>query len=70
VSGIDKYFNALTYWPQYLAGLDRQDRAGTARQFVYGAGAVEIIAGLIIAIRPRCGAYLLAAWLGGIVITC
>ncbi len=68
VSGIDKYFNALVYWPGYLAHWIDNIVPGPAQQFMYGAGAVEILAGLLVAVRPRYGAYLLAAWLGGIVV--
>ena len=31
-------------------------------------GVIEIVAGLAVAIKPRYGAYLVAAWLGGIVV--
>jgi hypothetical protein len=31
-------------------------------------GAIEIVAGLAVALKPRYGAYLVAAWLGGIII--
>jgi hypothetical protein len=35
---------------------------------MYFVGAVEILAGLVVAIKPRYGAYLVAAWLAGIII--
>jgi hypothetical protein len=41
---------------------------GTAQQFMYFVGAVEILAGLIVLLKPRYGAYIVAAWLAGIVI--
>ncbi len=31
-------------------------------------GAVEILAGLVVALKPRYGAYLVAGWLGGIIV--
>src|SRR4051794_36211999 len=68
VMGIDKYFNALTNWPQYLADWIDNIVPGTAQQLMYVVGAVEIAAALIVAIRPRYGAYIVAAWLAGIVI--
>ncbi len=61
VAGVDKYFNALTYWPQYLAAWIATILPGTPQQIMYGVGGVEILAGLIVAIRPRYGAYLVAA---------
>ena len=68
VSGIDKYFNKLTYWPQYLADWIDNIVPGSPQQFMYVAGAIEIVAGVLVAVRPRYGAYLVAAWLGGIVV--
>ena len=35
---------------------------------MYFVGATEILAGVIVALKPRYGAYIVAAWLGGIVI--
>jgi DoxX-like protein len=66
--GIDKFFNAMVSWPQYLAGWINDIAPGTAQQFMYFVGAVEILAGLIVLLKPRCGAYVVAAWLAGIVI--
>jgi hypothetical protein len=34
---------------------------------MYAVGVVEIVAGLAVALKPRYGAYLVAAWLAGIV---
>jgi hypothetical protein len=31
-------------------------------------GVVEILAGVAVAVKPRYGAYLVAAWLGGIIV--
>jgi uncharacterized membrane protein YphA (DoxX/SURF4 family) len=66
--GIDKYFNAMTSWPQYLADWIDNIAPGTAQQFMYFVGGIEIVAGIIVALRPRYGAYLVAAWLAGIVV--
>ena len=68
VMGIDKYFNALTSWPQYLADWIDRIVPGTAQQFMYAVGAIEIAAGLLVALRPRWGAYVVALWLGGIIV--
>jgi uncharacterized membrane protein YphA (DoxX/SURF4 family) len=66
--GIDKYFNGLTYWPQYLANWIHNILPGTPQQVMYGVGGVEILAGLLVLLKPRYAAYLVAAWLAGIVI--
>jgi hypothetical protein len=66
--GLDKFFNVLTDWPNYLAPWVNDIVPGTAQQFMYAVGVVEIVAGLVVAVRPRYGAYLVAAWLAGIVL--
>jgi uncharacterized membrane protein YphA (DoxX/SURF4 family) len=65
--GIDKFFNGLVYWPRYLAGWIDNIAPGTAQQFMYFVGAVEILAGILVALKPRYAAYVVAAWLAGIV---
>src|SRR3954468_24567002 len=61
--GLDKFFNVLTNWPHYLAPWVDDIMPGTAQQFMYFVGAVEIVAGLVVAVRPKYGAPLVAAWL-------
>jgi hypothetical protein len=66
--GIDKYFNVLVHWPKYLAPWINNIAPGSGQDFMYFVGAVEILAGIVVAIKPRYGAYLVAGWLAGIVI--
>src|SRR3954469_8389929 len=68
VMGVDKFFNALTSWPQYLADWIDNIVPGTAQQLMYVVGGIEIAAGILVAVRPRLGAYVVAAWLAGIII--
>jgi uncharacterized membrane protein YphA (DoxX/SURF4 family) len=65
--GIDKFFNGMVFWPKYLAGWINDIAPGTAQQFMYFVGAVEIVAGLLVLLKPRYAAYVVAAWLAGIV---
>ncbi len=65
--GLDKFFNGMVYWPKYLAPWINDLMPGNAQQFMYFVGAVEIVAGLVVLVKPRYGAYLVAAWLAGIV---
>src|SRR5436853_1437003 len=55
--GIDKFFDGMVYWPRYLADWVNNIAPGTAQQFMYFVGAVEILAGLIVLLKPRYGAY-------------
>jgi len=66
--GIDKFFNWTVHWPNYLAPWINNIAPGTAQQFMYAVGAIEIVAGLVVAFAPRFGGYLVATWLGGIIV--
>ncbi|HKN93345.1 MAG TPA: hypothetical protein VJU60_03345 [Thermoleophilaceae bacterium] len=66
--GVDKYFNVMVHWPNYLAPWINNIAPGSGQDFMYFVGAVEILAGLVVAIKPRYGAFLVAGWLFGIVI--
>ena len=65
--GLDKFTNLLTDWTTYLApGIDRLV-PGSAASAMVAVGVVEIVAGLVVAVRPKVGGYLVAAWLAGII---
>ena len=66
--GLDKFFNVLVDWEQYLAPWVNRLIPGTGSDLMYVVGVVEIVAGLAVALKPRYGAYLVAAWLAGIVV--
>jgi uncharacterized membrane protein YphA (DoxX/SURF4 family) len=66
--GIDKFFNWTVDWPDYLAGWIDDLMPGSAQDFMYFVGVVEITAGLVVAVAPVIGAPLVAAWLGGIIV--
>jgi uncharacterized membrane protein YphA (DoxX/SURF4 family) len=66
--GIDKFFNWTVHWPDYLAGWIDDLMPGSAQDFMYFVGAVEITAGLIVAVAPLIGAPLVAAWLTAIIV--
>jgi hypothetical protein len=66
--GLDKFANVLTDWPGYLAPWIDRLVPGTAQQAMYAVGVVEVVAGIVVAVAPRYGGWLVAAWLGGIII--
>ena len=66
--GLDKFFNVMVDWPQYLAPWINDIAPGSGQDFMYFVGGIEIVAGLAVALKPRYGAYVVAAWLGGIII--
>ena len=68
VAGVDKFTNFLTDWSQYLAPAFVGLLPFSAGTFMLFVGIVEIGAAALVAVRPRIGAYVVAAWLAGIVI--
>jgi uncharacterized membrane protein YphA (DoxX/SURF4 family) len=66
--GIDKYFNWTVHWPDYLAGWINNIIPGSGQDWMYVVGGIEIAAGLLVAVAPRIGAFVVAGWLAGIVI--
>jgi hypothetical protein len=66
--GLDKFTNLLTDWPGYLAPWIDAVVPGTAQQAMYAVGVVEIVAGIVVAVMPRFGGWLVAAWLFGIIV--
>ena len=66
--GLDKFFNLLTNWEAYLAPWINDLVPGSAHTAMLIVGVVEIVAGIVVAVRPQFGGYLVAAWLGGIIV--
>jgi uncharacterized membrane protein YphA (DoxX/SURF4 family) len=68
VFGLDKFTNVLVDWEKYLAPWINRIVPGSATDAMYIVGVVEIAAGVIVGLKPRYGAYLVAAWLAGIIV--
>ena len=68
VFGIDKFSNVLTHWDHYLAPWMVDILPMSAYQAMLAVGVIEIITGVAVAIKPRYAAYIVAAWLVGIMI--
>lgn len=66
--GLDKFFGLLTNWEGYLAPRMNDLIPGTAHQAMLAVGVVEILAGLLVAVSPRIGGYVVAVWLAGIIV--
>jgi uncharacterized membrane protein HdeD (DUF308 family) len=66
--GLDKFFNVMVDWPTYLAPWVNDLLPGDAQTMMYVVGVVEILAGVLVALKPRYGAPLVAAWLAGIIL--
>jgi hypothetical protein len=68
--GLDKFAEVMIAgWPKYLAPEFNDIIPGSAQDAMYIDGGVEIAAGLVVAIVPRFGGLLVAAWLAGIIVS-
>jgi hypothetical protein len=63
LAGLDKFFNLLAYWPQYLSPLVVEMLNGQDAAFMMAVGVIEIIAGIGNIIVPKVFGFIVAAWL-------
>ena len=66
--GADKFANVLVNWEKYLAPWIRDVSPLSATHTMRVVGVIEIVAGVAVALKPRYAAYIVAAWLAGIII--
>ena len=66
--GIDKFINGMTFWPHYLAPWIVGILPFSAQTAMYVVGAIEIVAGVAVAVKPRYASYVVGLWLAGIII--
>ena len=67
IFGLDKFLDWLVDWRIYLAPELNDIIPGNAHQAMLAVGVIEIVAGIVVALKPRFGGYLVAAWLAGII---
>ena len=66
VAGVDQFLNKLTDWSMYLAPVATQIVPISPRHIMMITGVIEVVAGILVAIKPRIGAWLVAIWLWAI----
>ncbi len=69
VAGLDKFTNFLTVWEKYLNPDIAEMLPLSAHNFMLVVGAIEIIAGILVLVRPAIGGIMVAAWLTLIALT-
>jgi hypothetical protein len=67
-AGADKFLHLLADWDKYVSPLVASLSPIPVHTLMLAAGVVEIAAGVIVFLRPRIGAWIVAAWLLGIVV--
>ncbi len=65
--GLDKFFNLMTDWVEYLPGFVTDAVSGAVVMGIVGV--IEIAAGIGVWLRPKIFAPVVAAWLGLIILT-
>jgi len=68
LAGIDKFLHVLVNWDMYLAPAIAKLSPVGGHALMLAVGVIEVIAGLLVALKPRIGAYVVAFWLWGIII--
>src|SRR5215471_14295992 len=68
LAGADKFFGLLVNWDQYVPALVTKLSPLSTHHLMYVVGVIEIVAGVGVALRPRLFAYVVAAWLGLIIV--
>jgi hypothetical protein len=69
VAGLDKFTNLLTDWKSYVAPSISSALPFSASTFMAIIGIIEIVAGIIVLVRPHIGGYIVMAWLIVIALT-
>ncbi len=67
-AGADKFFHLLVNWDQYLAPAIAGIVPVAPHTFMLAVGVIEVVAGLIVAMKPSVGGFVVAAWLWGIIV--
>lgn len=68
VAGLDKFTHLLTDWSKYLAPLVTDILPFQPDTFMYIVGVIEVLAGILVLIKPKPGSLIVSLWLVGIAI--
>ena len=68
LAGLDKFTHILVDWDQYLPGFVNNLSGGHGHELMLAVGVIEIVAGIGVFLKPRLFSYVVAAWLGLIIV--
>ncbi|MGV3630456.1 MAG: hypothetical protein ACO1O6_04595 [Bacteroidota bacterium] len=69
IAGLDKFTNLLTRWEKYLNPDLAEMLPFSAHTFMLIVGVIEIVAGILVLVKPVTGGKIVGAWLVLIAIT-
>ena len=67
IAGLDKFTGYLADWTRYLAPAATRATGLQADSFMMLAGVIEVAAGVLVAVKPRWGSFVVGLWLLGII---
>lgn len=62
-AGADKFLNLLTQWESYIHPAVAEMLPISAGAFMMVVGVIEIVAGILVFVKTKIGAYVVSAWL-------
>lgn len=68
LAGLDKFFHVLANWDKYLPPFVNNMTGGHGHELMLAVGVIEVAAGIGVAVKPRIFSYVVAAWLGLIIV--
>ena len=68
-TGLDKFTNILTNWSQYVSKSVAAMLPFEPSTFMMIVGVIEIIAGILVFVKTKIGAYVVSAWLAAIALS-
>lgn len=68
LAGLDKFFHVMVNWDQYVPAVVANVSPIGVHTLMLVVGVIEVIAGLGVALIPRVFAYVVALWLGVIIV--
>ena len=68
IAGLDKFTDLLANWDHYLAPTFARLSPLSVHATMMVVGAIEVVAALLVALKPKIGGWVVAAWLAGIIV--
>ncbi len=69
VAGLDKFLNILTTWSDYVSDGMAAMLPFVPSTFMMIVGVIEIVAGILVLVKTKIGAYVVSAWLAAIALS-
>jgi hypothetical protein len=68
LAGLDKFFRMLANWDTFLAPPLSRLSPLRVHATMMALGVIEVLVALLVAVRPRIGGWVVAAWLAAVIV--